>query len=62
MKVKIIIQNKSLIIQKLIKIRNLIKNNIELSNSSLIPVIWSKLDINVTESSNYNYFFILSSI
>jgi uncharacterized membrane protein len=39
-------------IQKIIKLQNLIKNKIKLSNSSLIPIILSKLDINVTDSSS----------
>jgi fucose 4-O-acetylase-like acetyltransferase len=48
--IKIIIQNKSMIILKIIKLKNLIKNKIKLSNSSLFLIIFSKLDINVTDS------------
>ena len=51
MTIKIIIPNPIMIILKIIKLRNLIKNKIELSKSSLIPVILSKLDINLTDSS-----------
>nr|YP_009710688.1 hypothetical protein [Amanita muscaria]QFZ98637.1 hypothetical protein [Amanita muscaria] len=47
-----IIQHKSMIIQKIIKLKNLIKNKIKLSNSSLFLIILSKLDINVTDSSS----------
>ena len=39
-----------MIIQKIIKLKNLIKNKIKLSNSSLFLIILSKLDINVTDS------------
>jgi amino acid transporter len=67
MKIKIKIQIQSMIIQKIIKLRNLIKNKIELSNTSLILVILSKLDINVTDSSSTITYlsyrvFMLSSI
>ena len=39
-----------MIILKIIKLRNLMKNKIKLSNSSLFLIILSQLNINVTDS------------